>query len=583
MGKAIELAVLGRSNAGKSTLISVLLADIDLGNSLHQNNDKGKTKLNAKYCLYKECDNTTFEIKKNEKLLDYYLKSELNVDEVEEMGVALKKIEKNFADIIPEVKNLHESSLIDLPNNFNEIVKKYIDELSQRKLVEVLALSEQSPHLRDLIELIVVHTQASDIAKRIIDKNKLDYFSIIDTKGFGDATSLIHYEVPKADATIFMISDKYIDSDYKDMESTITDQVKKIPTILCARGQKLRENEINEINESNNVVSFFNENYADAFSEETTPAAKLKKYLKETGIIQTKTNSDKSMMELYLLDDDIFRTLPHILGKNEKTGKTIVTEHMCNNSKDIYCKIVEDILQRAVYAKIKEDESVQGLIEKMTNEKTSTEIRNYILSKCNKYIMQASISPVVNDKDLQRVYFDKTVQSVSKFIETVHRYIHGPQGGTTGHYAYNYDRLAISSYVCLEKCFEELQRDGIPNLDFAQIELIIRKVRRDICRYGKLAGYQEGYTAYIDYDKLCLAYDKESDKAGPWKGNFYAWEYSYENVRNEINNNAIFGVDLGKAQHAASIYYGVINRTVSNAVNGLLSTMPQEIDEFIIK
>lgn len=481
------------------------------------------------------------------------------------------------------MKNLHESSLIDLPNNFNEIVKKYIDELSQRKLVEVLALSEQSPHLRDLIELIVVHTQASDIAKRIIDKNKLDYFSIIDTKGFGDATSLIHYEVPKADATIFMISDKYIDSDYKDMESTITDQVKKIPTILCARGQKLRENEINEINESNNVVSFFNENYADAFSEETTPAAKLKKYLKETGIIQTKTNSDKSMMELYLLDDDIFRTLPHILGKNEKTGKTIVTEHMCNNSKDIYCKIVEDILQRAVYAKIKEDESVQGLIEKMTNEKTSTEIRNYILSKCNKYIMQASISPVVNDKDLQRVYFDKTVQSVSKFIETVHRYIHGPQGGTTGHYAYNYDRLAISSYVCLEKCFEELQRDGIPNLDFAQIELIIRKVRRDICRYGKLAGYQEGYTAYIDYDKLCLAYDKESDKAGPWKGNFYAWEYSYENVRNEINNNAIFGVDLGKAQHAASIYYGVINRTVSNAVNGLLSTMPQEIDEFIIK
>lgn len=582
--KSIDFAVIGRSNAGKSTLVSMLLEDNQLGDALYQNNEKGKTKLNTKYCLYNDSKDTRFEIKQNSRVVEFYSSTELNEDEdkTKQEKQVIKKIINDFKELFPEIKAMAEHTIDDFLNSFNEMIKTNIEKWEKYELTKFLELSEKYPIIRNLIELVVVHTKASDIAKRLIKKFKLDFITIIDTKGFGDTTSLIEYEFPQVDVAIFMISDKYIDSDYNAMQSVILDQIKKIPTILCARGQKLRIKEVECICQNEDIVSCFDDEYADGFSDDTTPAATLKKYLIDNQIIQVKNDADKSMMELYLSDNDIFRTVSYILKNNEKSGKDIVTERVVENSKNIYSKLVEDILDRAINAKIKEDKSVNDLIEKLTTEDVSNSIRNAIMAIADKYIIQASISPVTNNKKDQYTYMGRSVINTDKFIDTVHRYIHGPRGGTTGYYAYNYDRLAISSYVCLEKCFEKFQKQKNDYLDSAQIELIIRKVRRDICRYGKLAGVSQDYRAYIDYGKLCKAYDYEQSEEGPWKEHFYEWNYAYDNVRKEISEDST-NADLVKAQHAASIYYGVIKRTVLNSINQVLNTMSQDVQDLIIK
>lgn len=582
--KSIDFAIIGRSNAGKSTLVSMLLDDHQLGSTLYQNNEKGKTKLNTKYCLHSSLKETCFEIKQNLKIAQFYFisKSSDDEDKTKHESRVIKSIIDDFKKLFPEIKTMVEYTMDDFLNSFGEIVKTNIEKWEKYELAKFFELSEEYPIIRNLIELVVVHTNASDIAKNLIKKFELEFISIIDTKGFGDTTSLIEYEFPQVDVALFMISDKYIDSDYKAMQGVILDQVKKIPTILCARGQKLRIEEIECICQDNDTVSCFDGAYADGFSDDTTPAATLKKYLIENQIIHVKNDARKSVMELYLSENDIFRTVPYILKDNEKSGRVIVTEREVENCKNIYTKLVENILDRAINAKIREDKSINDLIEKLNIDAISNSIGNDIMGLADEYITAASISPVTNNKKDQYTYMGRSVINTEKFIDTVHRYIHGPRGGTTGYYAYNYDRLAISSYVCLEKCFEKFQKQENNHLDSAQIELIIRKVRRDICRYGKLAGASEDYKAYIDFDKLCKAYDQEESKDGPWKGNFYEWNYAYEKIRQEVRAE-FTDANLNKAQHAASIYYGVIRRTVLNSINQVLNTMTQDIQNLIIK
>jgi GTPase SAR1 family protein len=585
--KNFKLAVIGRSNAGKSTLVSVLLSDKSLGNSLYEGNEKGKTKLNTEYYLHTDVLETSFQIKQNENLVNYYIEKDSAEPSSEEdsknFNKLHKKLKNNLASLIPDINFIPEDiNLEELCNRVNHLVKIYLDKLNSCPLEQLLSLSEEKPILRDLIELVTVHTKASPIAETLIKKNSCETISIIDTKGFGDTSDLINYEFPKVDAVIFMISDKYIQSDYKAMEEAIQDQINKIPTIICARGQKLRIEEMGEIIESDNSISAL-EDYSDTFSQENSPACILKNHLYQNNILKERDNAHKSIMELYLHKDDIFRTIPCILNQGEKSGKQIVTPEVAQSSKNFYDEVVADIINKAMEAKIKEDTAVERLIEKLSGN-VKTTISQSMLSKCHNYIMEACICVGLNTSDSQRTYFGKTVQSIEKFTSTIHRYIHGPRGGTTGYYAYNYDRLAISSYVCLEKGFENMFREGIDSLDFAELELITRKVRRDICKYGKLAGVSENYIAYIDYSRLCKAYDVEKNgnkTENPWNGNFENYNYAYPVVRDAIdNNNNVYNKSI-EFKHAASIYYGVIRRTVADAINDVLGAMPNEISDFV--
>lgn len=583
--ETFKLAIVGRSNAGKSTLVAVLIADKKLGNSLYKGNEKGKTKLNTKYCLHKDEIETRFEIKQNKSLVEYYFRDIdwLIDDDKNTLDKALKKLKKDLNKIIPHINDISsELSWDELSSKVNQLVEIFLDSLRNLTLEELMELSEEKPILRNLIELVTVHTKASLAAQNMMKQYNCKVIEVIDTKGFGDKSELIEYEFPQIDAVIFMISDRYIDSDYITMKAVIKDQIRKVPTILCARTQKLRIQEIEEVMAADDIIECIEE-FSDAFNSEDTPACILRRYLYESNILTKRSNCQKSIMELCFNEQDIFRSIPYIFKSGEKSGRLIVTDDIVDKSQAIYDKVIIDIISKAISAKIQEDTAVNDLIQKLSTADDLNKITQSMIYKCEKYIIEASTAVGINES-LQRMYFGKMVKSLAKFINTIHRYIHGPRGGTTGYYAYNYDRLAIASYVCLEKGFEDMLNNGVEYLKPIEIELITRKVRRDICKYGKLAGQSEEYIAYIDYNRLCRAYDIErygNEKENPWKGNFENYEYAYPKIREEIDSSSRIYCKSTEFKHACSIYYGVIHRTVVDAINEVLGAMPNEIYQFV--
>lgn len=581
MKHTISIAIVGRSNSGKSTFVSTMIANEYLGTLLYKDNTQGKTKLNTQYYLYNDCESTTFEIILNDDVLDFYLvyfnnsqdkNFSIDIDTTIDIDATKKKIIKDFSPLLVDIKNINNCEDID---SLSEVLNKIIDDNYNNwlnlELKDIIEISEKYPTFRNLVKLLLVKTKASTIVQELIINYDLDYISIVDTKGFGDKTDLIEYEFPKVDISIFMVAEKLVDSDYIFMESAISDQINKIPTILCARGQKLRINEVEALFSSNKILEDFIYDYEDGFITDDTPATILKNNLIEKNIINVSDNN-KSFTELFLTEKDIFRTVPYILKANERSGKNIVTEIYSNQSKKIYAILVKDILNSAINAKIKEEQSLQDLQNKLYNSNTNQQIKDSILPATHDYIVESSTSPILEDRKIQNEYFNTYVINKETFMSNIYNPIRGPRGGTTNSpYEYNYKRLARGSYVCLEKYFCDFQTNTNQHLTPKQIELLIRKVRRDICRYGGLFGYEDSYSSYIDYDKLITGYDEEKTL---WEGSFRNLYY-YPIIEQNLNK---YNFDATYFK-APSVYYGVIRNVINNAINEVLGISDKDILE----
>lgn len=596
-----KVAIIGRSNSGKSTFISSFLDDQMLANSLHENNEKGKTKLNTQYCIRKDTVDTTFELQQNEQIIEFYINSDSlentdDLDKLDEQNLmpekVLEKIKRDFGKIIPDVKNIATSiSIDDTAFELNEIIKNYLlsDKIKSLSLNELNDLSEKTPIIRNIIQLVIVHTTASLSASSILDgfaDSEFDELGIIDTKGFGDSDELIEYDLPKADAVILMVADTYVDSDYVSMKDAISNWVNQYPIIICARDNAVNPNKFREILACDDIschVREFKEKYGRIFKNKRSSAYKLQSVLYKESIIREKKNDEKSVMELYLTkgdtNDDLFRSLPYVFQKDEPYDEFDISEDQANDSKKLFDEVVSDILVVIMNAKIEENRAVAKLIDKLSSDETNNEVRSSILKIINPLILSAATAPSTSSqKEYQ--FFNISVRNRETFIANVHRQVHGPRGGTTGYYAYNYKRLARGSFVCLDDGFVEFLKSNIPHLNSIERELIARKVRRDICRYGKLSG-EEGYMSFIDFNRLSTAYGVERYgdlNENPWRGHFEDYGWSYPCVREYLNKTIInYNSDF---IHAASIYYGVIQRVISNAITDTLRVNISDMNNF---
>ncbi|MCW3792904.1 GTPase domain-containing protein [Paenibacillus sp. LS1] len=561
MIKEFKVCVIGRSNSGKSTLVSVLMEDINLAQQLHENNVKGKTKLNTEFVISNKEGSSTFELIINERFID-----SLSANDVTEQFI------KEYTDIIPDLSNLDCSS-DDLIENIKKIIFNRINELKKESLSKVFSYSENNPKLRNIIEKLVVYAKASNYAQKLLNSNTIEQLRVMDTKGFGDETDLIDYEIPVVDAVIYMISDKLVDHDYKIVRSVISDQLKQIPVILCARGQNgIRIEEIEEIINSDDICKEFKE-YCNDFNIAGTAAHDVKNCLYRDKILFHKSDNSKSLMEKFL-GENLFMQLPTIVKEGAKSGKKLFQKSDVEDSKIIFTHIVVDIFKSLINAKIREEKAVENVISKVSTKADETFDSMYSIFK--KYILEASLC-LGYARSEQYKYYYHAVRSPEFFVENVHRAIIGPRGGNSGYYAYNYDRIAIGSHSCLELGFEEILEKGFGDWSYDEIELIIRKVRRNVCRFGKLSGYSEDYRAFLSYDRVVGGYKEEKDKN--WKQHFTDDTYHYPYIKESIEKDTYLKNSPVSLIHAISIYWGVLSRIVEKALRDVIGGLPIEVQK----
>ncbi|MVX66919.1 hypothetical protein GKZ28_24995 [Clostridium chromiireducens] len=183
MKKSIDIAVIGPSEAGKTTFISSLFNDKISTNlrSITQKNSEGQTKVTTYYKLrsFKECNDLSLNLiefnydnlyrilkeKNNKSIIEFCNKlgisEKITDDEIE----SIKEIEEYLKSGIDYKKLLCETSIED-------IIERYVN---MKEIAE-----------GEIIHHIVIEGPASNDIWKIIDSHGYEYINIRDSRGFND-------------------------------------------------------------------------------------------------------------------------------------------------------------------------------------------------------------------------------------------------------------------------------------------------------------------------------------------------------------------------------------------------------------
>lgn len=219
------ISFIGRSTIGKSRIISACIESKKIGESMHKNNNKGKTKSNTIYKInYNKGNNFELINKFNEIADEYLVKIKDSEDkykfEVEKFKEKFKEISKEFAGIEKFKDTVEDKKeLIDWINDYLEIVKVKISERIEIKknenieddIISYFELFEEVLAYNDLFD-IEVELKASKEFERILIQNRLKQIVLIDTRGVFDSTGEVQRsfsnQIP--DINIFLFDEKGI-------------------------------------------------------------------------------------------------------------------------------------------------------------------------------------------------------------------------------------------------------------------------------------------------------------------------------------------------------------------------------------